>query len=151
MVLKLMNRTDGFGLCEACGAKFPYCLIHNGFNESAYAYCSDCGQTALLDGWKMPEAISIELHRPLASDKENLLQPCLCGGRFCGSASPRCPDCRHELSPVHAVEWIQRNASGTKGGWRWQRSWQGLYAIVIGDRVVRDNWIQPTMSNREHR
>jgi hypothetical protein len=138
-----MSRTDGFGACEGCGTTFPYHLIHNGFNESAYAYCSDCGQTALLDGWRMPDAVAIEVRGPVPSGKESLLQPCSCGGRFRGSASPRCPSCRHELSAVHAGEWIERNAPGTKGGWRWQRSWQGLYAIVISDRVVNDNWQLP--------
>jgi hypothetical protein len=40
-----------------------------------------------------------------------------------------------------AAEWLERNAPGTAMGWRWQRSWRGLYCIIIEDRVVHDNWI----------
>lgn len=138
-----MKRTDGLGKCESCGCSFPYYLIHNGFNESAYAYCGSCGRTALLDGWKMPKNLHIDVHRPVAPEREDSLQPCNCGGRFRGTASPRCPECCQELSPIAAAVWIERNAAGAKKGWRWQRSWQGVYAIVIGDRVVRDNWRDP--------
>lgn len=36
------------GQCETCGENFTYQLIHNGLNESAFAYCNRCGCTALL-------------------------------------------------------------------------------------------------------
>jgi len=42
-------RHKDLGTCDKCGKKFEYYLIHNGFNESAYAYCDKCGRTAILD------------------------------------------------------------------------------------------------------
>lgn len=27
-----------------------------------------------------------------------------------------------------------------QAGWQWQRSWKGLYAIVVDDRHVADPW-----------
>ena len=42
-------RRDGTGTCESCGHSFDYMLIHNGFNDSAFAYCDSCGMTALFD------------------------------------------------------------------------------------------------------
>jgi hypothetical protein len=36
--------------------------------------------------------------------------------------------------------WIEAGAPRTAGGWRWQRNWQGLYAITIEGRVVRNPW-----------
>ncbi len=135
-----MSRTDGLGTCEQCGRSFPYYLIHNGFNESAYAYCAECGQTALMDGWRMPFKLAADVHGPIKPEHEHLLQPCPCGGLFRASSGPRCPHCQKQLSPTKAAEWIEANAPGAKRGWRWQGSWRGLYAIVISDRVVRDIW-----------
>jgi hypothetical protein len=39
------------GSCDHCGGTFSYRLIHNGFSESAYAYCNQCSFTVLLSGW----------------------------------------------------------------------------------------------------
>ena len=36
------------GYCNKCGYKFSYELIHNGFNETTYAYCDSCGKVAFL-------------------------------------------------------------------------------------------------------
>lgn len=138
-----MSHRSGRGSCEDCGGDFPYYIVHNGFGDSAYAYCEACGRTALLDGWKMPSGLGIAVHRPVSPEREDRLLPCPCGSRFRGNASPRCPECRGELSPVAAAAWIERDAPGTRVGWRWQRSWQGTYAIVIADRIVRDPWRVP--------
>ena len=135
-----MSRIDGSGTCETCGGTFPYYLIHNGFNESVYAYCSQCGVTAILDVWRGPAALVADRHGPVAPERVQLLQACTCGGHFDGSAAPRCPHCRSELSPVEATKWIEANAPGARHGWSWQRSWRGLDAIVISDRVVWNNW-----------
>lgn len=140
---RIMTRGDGVGSCEHCAQSFEYMLVHNGFNESAYAYCDHCGQTALLDGWKVPPSIKITAQRPLESIAEHLLQPCPCGGSFKGNAVPRCPKCRQVLSAEVATEWIEAQAPGTKKGWRWQRNWHGIYCIVIDGRLVRDNWRPP--------
>lgn len=138
-----LQRIDGYGKCEHCDARFPYYLVHSGFGESAYAYCDDCGQTSLLDGWRMPPSLGIEVHKPVAEDKESRLQACACGGRFHGSAAPRCPHCREVLSAELAAAWLESHMPGFRSGWRWQRSWQGLHAIVIDGRAVHDNWIVP--------
>jgi len=127
-------------MCEHCGAGFKYQIIHNGFNESSYAYCDSCGMTALLDGWKAPQGIDIPIHQEIAPRTEPLLQPCTCGGTFKASAAPRGPRCAEVLSAEKATAWIEEDAAGTSMGWRWQRSWRGLYCIIVDDRVVHDNW-----------
>ena len=71
---------------------------------------------------------------------EPLLRTCDCGGRFKASAAPRCPHCRSELSASEAKQYLEAAAPGTGKGWRWQETWSGLYCIVIGDKLVNDNW-----------
>lgn len=139
-----MTRRDEIGTCESCRQGFEYRLIHNGFNESAYAYCDQCGVTAFFGRYSaaVPKDVNIGFHGPLRPDAERYVRPCTCGGWFRGSAAPRCPHCAAELSARACAAFIERNAPGTAEGWRWQRSWQGVYAIVIGDREVEDPWIQ---------
>jgi hypothetical protein len=136
----MSSRQDGIGHCEHCGRSFGYMLIHNGFNESVYAYCEACGRTAILDGRRLPTGAHIPLHQAIPADRGDLLQPCICGGRFRGDAGPRCPVCRKALSAQLAASWVEAQAPGTVQGWRWQQNWQGLYCIVIEDQVVYDNW-----------
>ncbi len=133
-------RKDGEGTCEHCAVTFDYYLIHNGFNASAYAYCSDCGLTALLNGSRMPKNLNIPLHQRISSSSESKLRPCPCGGRFVVNAVPRCPACHKQLSAIAAATWIEAQAAGTSKGWRWRRGWDGLYAIIINDRLIDDNW-----------
>lgn len=133
------ERQDGEGQCAECGRSFPYYMIHNGFNESAYAYCSSCGMTAILDtGYR--DRPGIPRHSSIEADGERRLALCVCGGEFRAGASPRCPHCGVELDPVKAGEFIERNAAGTKSGWRWQKNWVGMYCIVINGRHVENNW-----------
>jgi len=40
-----------------------------------------------------------------------------------------------------AVSWIEKEAQGAKKGWRWQKSWDGLYCIVIERRVTHNNFV----------
>ena len=119
-------------------------LIHNGFNDSAYGYCDQCGMTALFSAYSdaVPEGVDVGFHGALRADAERFVRPCTCGGQFRGSATPRCPHCARHLSAEASAEFIERNASGTAKGWRWQRSWRGLYAIVIEDRLAQDPWSQ---------
>ena len=135
-----MPRRKDQGTCEHCRKTFGYYLIHNGFNESSYAYCDKCGSTALLDTWKIPKGIHVERHQAVTPDVESHLSPCSCGGLFRAGASPRCPHCHESLSPVSATEYIEAHAEGTKGGWRWQQSWTALYCIIIEERFVKDVW-----------
>lgn len=135
-------RTDGTGTCDECRHTFAYTLIHNGFNDSAFAYCDCCGMTALFDGWSphVPAGVDVGLHGPIDRSVEALVEPCGCGGRFRGASAPRCSHCHATLSAERASEYIERNAAGTASGWRWQRRWNGLYAIVVDNRVVQDPW-----------
>jgi hypothetical protein len=133
------------GTCHECRATFAYSLIHNGFNESAYAYCNRCGTTAVLSGWasNIPPDASFQAHVKIAPGVESFLAPWPCGGRFTADAVPRCPSCHVELDPEAARDFVERNAPGTRQGWRWEGSWDGLYAIVIEGKVVGDPWRQP--------
>ena len=135
-----MAREHHIGNCENCKKQFGYYLIHNGFNDSDYAYCDACGLTALLDGWKVPKGIHMIPHQNITPEIEPHLVLCSCGGFFRSGASPRCPNCQQPLSPIHAADYIERQAEGAKKGWRWQRDWTGLYCIIIEDKVVNDVW-----------
>jgi hypothetical protein len=139
------------GTCEHCAARFAYDVFHAGFSELAYAYCERCGQTALFDGWspKVPPTARTSRHQAISPGLEPLVAPCACGGRFLANASPRCPSCGEALSADAAAEWIELNAEGTKRGWRWQRSWTGLYCIVIDGRSVKDPWLPATFPAAE--
>ena len=130
------------GNCEHCNRTFGYSLVHNGFNGSSYAYCGTCGLTAILGEWRVPRGVSVPPFAPISREVESLLQPCSCGGAFRAGASPRCPHCHEELSPDHAADYIEAQAPGTAKGWRWQRSWDGVYCIIIENRVTHDIWTQ---------
>jgi hypothetical protein len=133
-------------------ASFAYALIHSGFNDSAYAYCDRCGVTAILSGWSadIPAQAGLQLHERITPSVEPFLAPCSCGGRFSASASPRCPTCDEPLDANTAGQFIEADALGAAQGWRWQRSWDGLYAIIINGREVQDPWLRhPSSSVRE--
>lgn len=133
---------DCVGKCVKCSGEFNYCLLHNGFNDSAYAYCDRCGKTAVLSGWydRIPEGANLKLHQKITPDVEPFLKPCDCGGSFTHDAGPRCPHCRSELSVTGSREFIEKNALGSAGGWKWQDSWEGLYCIAIQGNDVLNNW-----------
>jgi hypothetical protein len=131
------------GVCESGGHQFQYDMIHNGFNDSAYGYCDLCGCTLLLSGWSpVSKKVHFQIHQPLESRLEPLLRPCPCGGRFRRSASPRCPACHIELSPINAKDYIEKNAPGAAAGWRWRQSWSGIYCLIIEGKLVSDWWDQ---------
>lgn len=142
-------RKDGEGECIACGHQFDYCLIHNGFNESAYAYCDSCGITALLDGWRMPRDVRIPLYGVIPAKHEALLAACSCGGQYRYGAAPRCPHCHAPLDAVAVTSWIEANAPGARSGWRWQQTWVGLYAIVIEGRIAENTWRSGSSDGKE--
>src|SRR5206468_3738208 len=129
------------GCCEHCGGTFPYQLIHNGFNDSAYAYCDHCSFTVLLNGWNhTAQRIGLRIHQRIDPDIETLLKPCPCGNTFRANADPKCPHCARALSAVKARTYIERDAPGTAKGWRWQQSWSGIYSIVLNNNAVMDWW-----------
>lgn len=79
-------------------------------------------------------------YEKISKELEPYLQRCKCGGEFARAAKPRCPSCNSYLSAKYATKFIEANAEGTKKGWRWARSWNGLYAIVIENKKVDNNW-----------
>src|SRR5690348_16740219 len=138
-----MSRNQERGKCNECGKSFDYYLIHNGFNDSSYAYCDSCGMTALLNLYKIPKSgIKLEPHRAIAPEIEPFLHDCSCGGKFRSGVTPRCPHCHSSLSATEATSFVEANAEGTKKGWRWQRDWTGLYCIIIENKCVHDIWKQ---------
>jgi hypothetical protein len=130
------------GNCEHCSRTFGYYLIHSGFNESRYAYCENCGRTAILSAWNklVPILPPCPPHCEICKEWEPYIKPCECGRAFKKGAAPRCPHCSQPLSAEKATTYIETNAPGTKKGWRWQRNWQGLYCIVIENREIHDNF-----------
>jgi len=130
------------GLCEHCHKQFSYWLIHNGFNDSAYAYCDSCEYSVPLSGWHkgIPAEAHLQIHKRISKDAEPFLKSCLCGGAFRADAIPRCPHCRQSLSPIVAKTYIEANAPGTKKGWRWQDNWSDLYSIIMDGKSVTDWW-----------
>lgn len=127
--------------CEHCRASFDIELVHNGFGESSYAYCSDCGKTAILSGWNKnwPRGVKCT-QAEIAPEMEQHLLPCACGGKFSKGNSPRCPKCRQVLSPERAAIYLEDQSPGAKKGWRWQRDWQGIYCVVVSGQSVVDNF-----------
>jgi hypothetical protein len=137
-----MSNSVDRGRCEHCSRDFAYALLHNGFNDSAYAYCDSCCNVAVLSAWHkgIPSGAAFRAHGPISEATESWLQPCPRGGSFKANASPRCPHCNGLLSAESARTWIEQNAAGIAKGWRWQGSWSGLYCIVIEHQAVKDNW-----------
>lgn len=136
-----MSRYSSEGVCEACQASFRFFLIDTRANASAYAYCDACGTTALLSGGPAGTSAGGETpHGPVPAAAEARLSACACGGCFRAAASPRCPECRAELSAVAATPWIEAKARRRKSDWRWQGSWHGDHCIVIENRLQQDDW-----------
>jgi len=140
-----MSRKQDIGVCETCHRQFGYYLIHNGFNDSSYAYCDKCGKTCLLDHWNgnFPENGKSQF-QVINKSIARLLNPCSCGGAFKVGASPRCPHCKSVLSAVKATNYIEKNALGSKKGWRWKKTWKDVYCIIIENKVVKDIWKEDT-------
>lgn len=133
------------GKCDKCMQEFRYYIVHNGFNESSYAYCDKCGKTAFFDTYKVPTQlknifVASARHRSISKNLEPHICACVCGGSFAHGASPRCPHCKETLSAEAARKYIEANAVGTKKGWKWQGSWTDIYSVVIEDARVNDNW-----------
>ncbi len=134
---------DVTGSCEHCGESFAIKIFHNGFGDSSYAYCGACGKTAILSCWdiRWPKGVKCTLAE-IAPEMERYLLPCDCGGKFSKGNSPRCPKCQQVISADKATRYIEAQSPGTAKGWRWQRSWQGLYCAVINDLSVKDNFAE---------
>lgn len=135
------------GYCNRCGYKFSYELIHNGFNETAYAYCDRCGKTLFLDEYykQIPQEclwfFKIKGRYEKISEKlERFLESCGCGGKFTRSAKPRCPHCKEVLSTKNATDFILNNSKPGSINSNWRISWKSLYAIIINGRRVYNKW-----------
>jgi phage FluMu protein Com len=131
------------GRCEHCDRSFDYYLVHSGFGDCSYAYCDRCGMTAILSHWNIRFPKSRTGNAPyeeIPREIENFLELCQCGGSFRKGSFPRCPNCNQNLSPELATAYIERNAVGTRKGWRWQRDWKSCYCIVVENKLVEDNF-----------
>ena len=136
------------GICDKCKSTFEFRLIHNGFNESSYVYCDSCGKTSLLDEYskQMPGRCewffrSDKRYEKIDAKLEPYLEKCLCGGSFKRSAIPRCPRCKQQLDPVEVNKYIDNDRPvEDKGKFLWQNNWDGIYAIIIEENVIRNNW-----------
>jgi len=135
------GREQLVGSCDQCESTFHYYLIHNGFNDSYYAYCNRCGLTAILDLYS-PSFAKLGIKGVpqglISQEFQPHLGPCECGGQFTIEAAPRCPRCDKGLSAAKAASYIEKYAPGTKKGWRWQGNWKGIYCIVIENRVINN-------------
>src|SRR5215469_13380532 len=136
-----MTRKDGDEVCEHCQSRFEYWLCHCGMVESMYAYCDSCGKTAVLSEWdkRMPRLRDCPGQQEICAAMESYLL--LCDVEVV-SKKERLLDL-HILSAELATSYIEANAPGSEKGWRWQRSWIGMYCIVIEDKRVMDNF-RPT-------
>lgn len=117
--------------CPSCGKTIEYRIIHNGFNESAHAYCDKCGMTCVLNDAspKIPrecryfERQSADIYRIIDKNVEKFLQTCKCGGNFRHDALPRCPHCKAELTQFKDMQFR---------------------TVVISNNRVDDCWITKT-------
>lgn len=123
------------GSCDLCRRRFAFELVHSGMNRCAYAYCSECGIAGLLEA-RPAKRLRGERHGMISSCIEAALAPCGCGGRFLSGSAPRCPACRETLDPDQASAYIDPAVQPVAAGWKWQKSWQGLYCIVVEKRTV---------------
>ena|SRR5690348_16064586 len=136
-----MAREQYQGECENCGQSFHWYPVHNGFNQSFYAYCSGCGSTAILDFWGTPlthhPAVAKLVGGAIPNEIEGLLEPCSCGSRFCTSARPRCPHCDHELLP-RAAGACEAASQPQRTRRDWPLTWNPaqVYCVIINDKVV---------------
>lgn len=128
------------GTCPACSARFPAALIDCDFDGSGYAYCVGCGTIAVCRPERWPGHSRPPEPGAIPPELTRLLGPCSCGGQFHTHAMPRCPACGLALDPQTATPWIEAGVPDTSEGWTWQRSWVGLYGLVIAGRVTNDPW-----------
>lgn len=136
---------NNIGKCNNCLKNFGYTLIHNGFNETSYAYCDKCGKTAFFDSYSVPEKlkkifVEESRHHVLSNKLEKFIQPCDCSGNFKHNASPRCPHCNGELSADSTREFIEKNSPATEKGWKWQNNWTDVYAIIVENKKINNCW-----------
>lgn len=130
--MHLMNKGD----CEHCHRSYRYSLWDSAFGDNSYAYCDLCG---MLATFTYSNTVVANLPPPSARYQEidaawqQHLSPCPCGGHFRKGASPRCPHCHQELSPLYAARHLEQNSRGSSKDWLWQRNWTGLYCLAIED------------------
>ena len=64
-ICQQMVRDNSVGVCEHCHSEFAYYIVHNGFNDSAYAYCDACETSAILSGWykAIPPEANLRTHQ----------------------------------------------------------------------------------------
>jgi putative hemolysin len=145
-----MPRQQYPGQCDSCGVAFDWYPIHNGFDNSFYAYCSGCGTTAILDFYGTPltqhPAVAKLPTGEIPQEIEYLLQSCSCGSRFQAGAKPRCPRCAHELLPRAGANGGSSSVAPQRRNAGWPLTWNPaqIYCIFINDKVVNNPFRQPS-------
>ena len=128
------------GVCEHCQFAYTFYLIHNGFNESAYAYSESDPYVAILSRWTVPEGIPVPNHGKITVTHEKFLKESPAGGHFTSEAVPRCPNCGKSIDAEAARQYIEGVPDRGPRGWQWQGNWKGIYCIVFEDYLINDNW-----------
>lgn len=130
------------GWCDKCRIEFNFSAIHNGFNETTYAYCDTCGKTCFLEEYfkEIPEKCkwffdTAQRYEKISERLEPYLEKCSCGGNFRRNAVPRCPQCRQKLDPLEVNKHVKSDEK-----YKWQNDWTGIYAMIIKDNKVYNNW-----------
>jgi len=97
----------------------------------------------MFDAWaeNVPANTKLKVHGPIEAHLEPLISTCECGGSFRSNAPPRCPLCSAPLSADAATAYIERNAEGTAKGWRWDRTWSGIYCMDVEKKAAKNPWL----------
>ena len=132
----------GESTCASCREMFSFELIHNGLNDTCYAYCGTCGTCALFDyPYQKPECQPHWQNAlPASSELLAFAKRCDCGGIFDANAIPRCPHCFAALSATELTPAIETASFGTSVDWGCQGSWDGPYSFVTNGRLTENPW-----------
>jgi hypothetical protein len=100
--------------CKNCNANVAGELLHLGFSDMDCMYCDSCPRVLLVKDHSLAEKHGIKWPHfqpgdagweyynrhllPYYARFEALFKPCVCGGHFKASASPRCPKCNDFLA-----------------------------------------------------
>ena len=124
------------GRCGICLHGFGFRFVDSQLNDSFYAYCAFCGRTALFGLRGVPSKVPRDWGYRIGHDSQKFIQSCECGGRFRQNAEPRCPKCGSEIGTPEFEGYVNKMMGPQ---WDW-RQYGGQFCMVIGERVVRDNW-----------
>lgn len=129
------------GSCENCNQRFSYALIHNGFNDSAYAYCDTCGCVASsLLGREPPTASRFASTARLPRTSSGTLIDVAAGVSFelKHRRDARIADTHSRL--MSPPDILRRMRQGPRKDGAGNVNWQGLYCIIVEGRSIKAPW-----------